>query len=189
MLSALKPSVNNLLKPLAIGFEKVGIKPNHLTVFGLLFGIISFFLISNSRLTLGAFFLLLSGLMDALDGCLARVSGQVSEFGGFLDSVLDRYVDILVLVGIGLYGIDWVIVIVAVTGSLLVSYTRARAEKVIPKCDVGFAERAERIIIICVGLVFSRYLWHAVFLVAVLSHLTALHRVVYTYLYLKRLKS
>jgi len=188
MLSVLKDYVNQLLRPLVICFERVGVKPNYLSFLGLFFGLVSFFFIVKSKLFFGAIFLLLSGFMDTLDGCLARTSNQVSNFGGFLDSVLDRYVDIIVLLGIGLYGVNWVIVLLAVTGSLLVSYTRARAEKIIPRCDVGLAERAERILILSAGLIFSKYLWYAVLAVAMLAHITAIHRVLHTYYYLKRNK-
>ncbi len=189
MLSSVKGKVNEFLKPLAICFERLGVKPNHLSFLGLIFGIFSFFFIIRSNLILGAVFLLLSGLMDALDGCLARVANQVTSFGGFLDSVLDRYVDIIVLLGVGIYGIDWIIVVLAITGSLLVSYTRARAEKIIPRCEVGIAERPERILILSAGLIFSSYLWYAVLIIAVLAHATAVHRILHTYFYLRKNKN
>jgi archaetidylinositol phosphate synthase len=111
---------------------------------------------------------------------MARNEGKTTEFGGFLDSVFDRYVDVSVFIAIGIYTVEWLLVVIALSGALLVSYTRARAEKIIPKCDVGIAERGERMILIIIGLI-TGYIWHMLVLVAILSHLTAVHRILYTY--------
>jgi len=105
---------------------------------------------------------------------------MVSNFGGFLDSVIDRYVDVIIFISLGIYGVDWLVVSIALSGSLLVSYTRARAEKIIEKCDVGIAERGERLIILFLGIV-TGYTYESVLLVAILSHITALHRIVFTF--------
>jgi len=101
-----------------------------------------------------------------------------------LDSVTDRYVDVILFISLGIYGIDWVVIALAMSGALLVSYTRARAESVIERCDVGVAERSERLLILLAGMV-TGYIYEAVLLIAFLSHVTALHRVVYTYLKIK----
>ena len=179
MLSKVKSFVSELLNPLTNQIVKTGIKPNHLTILGLLSGFFSAYLIATHRLLLGGIFILVSGFFDMLDGALARNQILVSEFGGFLDSVFDRYVDVAIFIALGIYGINWVYVTLALSGALLVSYTRARAEKIIEKCDVGIAERGERLLIIFIGILLG-YVEIAVIIVAVLSHLTAIHRIIYT---------
>ncbi len=181
MLSRVKNRTTSLLSPVTKILAKAGVKPNHLTAIGLIFGFSSALLISFGNLIEGAVAILISGLMDMLDGALARNTTKITEFGGFLDSVFDRYVDTAIFISLGIYGVDWLIVALALSGALLVSYTRARAESVISKCDVGVAERGERLIIIVIGLL-TGYIWQAVALVAFLSHTTAVHRVVYTHL-------
>lgn len=179
MLSKLKPLATEILKPVA---EVVGrhLKPNHLTVFGLFLGSVAFFLILRQELILGAIFVLLSGIFDFLDGIVARTQKMVTAFGGFLDSVVDRYVDIMVFIALGIHGVDWIAVSVAMSGALLVSYTRARAEKIIERCDVGIAERGERMLILFLAML-SGFLYEGVIAVAVLSHITVVHRILYTY--------
>jgi archaetidylinositol phosphate synthase len=134
--------------------------------------------------------LLISGFFDALDGVLARVYGKVTLFGGFLDSLLDRYADSLVLTGIilGWLAEDsslWLLGgLGAVLGSLLVSYSRARAEAAGVKMEtVGLAERAERIIIIVLAS-FLTLFWRdalrwSIVLLAVLTNLTVVQRIIY----------
>ncbi|AEA47091.1 archaetidylinositol phosphate synthase [Archaeoglobus veneficus] len=180
MLSQIKSYTTSLLTPITAVLAKAGLKPNHLTFLGLFFGFAAALLICQGMAVFGAMAVLLSGLMDMLDGALARNAGKTTPFGGFLDSVFDRYVDVAIFIALGVYGADWLIVSIALSGALLVSYTRARAEHIIPKCDVGIAERGERLLIIVAGLL-TNHIWHAVAIVAVLSHITAIHRVIHTY--------
>ena len=180
MLSAVKSRTTQILNPITDSIAKIGIKPNHLTILGLILGFASAYSIYLGKFWLSAVLLILSGAMDALDGALARNKNMVSEFGGFLDSVLDRYVDIAVFFALGFH-VGWALAVFALSGALMVSYTRARAEKIIPKCDVGIAERGERMILITIGLIFYAYLEYIILIVAILSHLTAIHRIVYTY--------
>jgi len=180
MLSKIKHRTTELLEPLTDVIVRIGLKPNHLTFLGLLVGFASAVAIAKGYAKLGALIILLSGLMDALDGALARNKGLVTKFGGFLDSVFDRYVDIAIFTSLGFYGVDWFLVILALSGALMVSYTRARAENIIDRCDVGIAERGERLIILVLGLL-TGFVWQAVVLIAVLSHLTAVHRIIHTY--------
>jgi archaetidylinositol phosphate synthase len=186
MLSRLKPVVSRFSAPVTSLIARAGLKPNHLTIMGLIFGILAAFFIAQKVILLGAILILVSSIFDMLDGALARTQEMASEFGGFLDSVIDRYVDVLIFISLGIYGVDWVIVALAMSGALLVSYTRARAEKIIEKCDVGIAERGERLLIVFFGLILG-YAGEAVLLIAVLSHLTALHRIIYTFKESKRL--
>ena len=181
MLSRVKPRVGELLKPFTERISSVGIKPNHITVLACIFGFFSaYFIISGERIP-AILFLILSGFFDALDGALARNERLKTEFGGFLDSVLDRYVDASVILAAGIYSGHVILASVAVVGALLVSYTRARAENIIERCDVGIAERGERTVILIAGLLFN-YVFHALIVIAVLSHATAIHRIIYTYI-------
>jgi archaetidylinositol phosphate synthase len=133
--------------------------------------------------------LLFSGFCDALDGVVARLYGKATVFGGFLDSVLDRYADAAVYIGIIVGGLcDPLWGMIAVIGSLLVSYSRARAEAAGTKMEsVGLAERAERMIIL-LGASLIAIFWQptavmnvAIFILAVLSNFTVLQRSLYVY--------
>ncbi len=134
-----------------------------------------------------------AGLFDMVDGRVARATSQVTRFGGFFDSVVDRYSDLALYMGLLVYyaAINrfFYIVLTAVvmTGSVMVSYSRARAENVIPKCKVGFLERPERIVLIIIGALFNRMaavLW----VIAVLSNLTVIHRMIHTWRECERLE-
>lgn len=180
MLSRIKPLTTELVSPLALRLSKLGVRPNHLTIAGLVFALVSSYLIIEGRILHATIFVLLSSLCDLLDGALARKAELTTKFGAYLDSVTDRYVDVILFISLGIYGVDWVVIAVAMSGALLVSYTRARAETIIEKCDVGIAERSERLLILLAGMI-TGYIYEAVLIIAVLSHITALHRVVYTY--------
>jgi len=175
--------------------HSIGLTPNQVSLLGVLSSLFSAYFYWSSQfetalLTVAALFLLISGFLDALDGVLARLYGEVTLFGGFLDSLLDRYADAFVLVGIILGWLTtdtplWLFPgLVALMGSLLVSYSRARAEAAGVKMEtVGVAERAERIIILSVAS-FLSLLWldalrWSVVLLAVLTNLTVLQRVVH----------
>jgi archaetidylinositol phosphate synthase len=179
MLSRLKPSLTEALKPVG-NFIGRFLKPNQITLMSLVLGILAFFLIINNKIALGAIFVLLSGIFDFLDGIVARSRNMVTDFGGFLDSVSDRYVDIMIFLALGIHGIDWLIVAIAMSGALMVSYTRARAERIIERCDVGIAERGERMIILFLAMILG-YIYEGLIAIALLSHLTAFHRIVYTF--------
>ena len=127
-----------------------------------------------------------AGLFDMVDGRVARATSRVTRFGGFFDSVVDRYSDLALYMGLLVYYASinrfFYIVLTAVvmTGSVMVSYTRARAENTIPRCKVGFLERPERIVLIIIGALFNRMaavLW----VIAVLYNLTVIHRMIYTW--------
>ncbi|PYQ54419.1 MAG: CDP-alcohol phosphatidyltransferase family protein [Acidobacteria bacterium] len=139
----------------------------------------------------GGLVALVASIFDMLDGRVARLRGRETKFGAFLDSTMDRYSDMLLYMGLLiLYArVDrtapMVLVWVAAFGSFMTSYARARAESLIPRCAVGFLERPERIVLLVVGAVFNRMsavLW----IIAVLSNVTAVQRVVYTYVELKK---
>jgi CDP-diacylglycerol--glycerol-3-phosphate 3-phosphatidyltransferase len=162
------------------------IHPNVLTFIGLLINIYAAWLLSQGGFRWAAAVVVGAGLFDMVDGRVARATSQVTRFGGFFDSVVDRYSDLALYVGLLVYYASinrfFYIVLTAVvmTGSVMVSYTRARAENTIPKCKVGFLERPERIVLIIIGALFDRMaavLW----IIAVLSNLTVIHRMIYTW--------
>lgn len=170
--------------------HSLGLTPNHVSGVGVISAIISALLYGNSLsnpslLIAATIFLLASGFCDALDGALARIYGETTVFGGFLDSLLDRYVDAIILGGIILSGLChpfWGLA--ALIGSLLVSYVRARAEAAGVKMEtVGIAERAERLIILAVASLLSviwlEALGWSIILLAILTNLTVLQRVIY----------
>ena len=190
MLTKLKERVQLLLVAEARFAHRVGLSPNLLSLIGLSAALVSAYLYWSSQfqivlLLFAALFLLVSGFFDALDGVIAILHGRVTTFGGFLDSMLDRYADALVLIGIILGGfaeISWGFF--ALIGSLLVSYSRARAEAAgIEMETIGLAERAERILILTVAglltLIWSYALWWSIVLLAVLTNLTVLQRAIY----------
>ncbi len=170
------------------------IHPNVLTFLGLVINIYAAYLFSAGHFRWAGAVVIGAGLFDMVDGRVARASGQVTRFGGFFDSVIDRYSDLALFMGLLVYYASinrfFYIVLTAIvmTGSVMVSYTRARAECTIPKCKVGFLERPERIVLIIIGALFDRMapvLW----VIAVLSNLTVVHRMIYTFQECNRLEA
>ena len=168
------------------------IHPNVLTFIGLLVNGAAAALLASHRFLAAGIVIMCAGLFDMVDGRVARETNRVTRFGGFFDSVLDRYSDLILLMGLLVYYASInrffyvVLTAVVMTGSVMVSYTRARAECTIPRCKVGFMERPERVVLIIIGAVFDRMapvLW----IIAVISNVTVIHRVLYTWWETKRL--
>jgi len=201
MLTKLKQKVQQALTAQAEAAHKIGLTPNMISALGIILAFLSAITYAlwqgyTPLLLLATAFLLLSGFCDALDGVVARLYQQTTIFGGFLDSLLDRYADAAVYIGIIIGGLTeplWGLL--ALTGSLLVSYTRARAEAAGIKMEtVGFAERAERIIILAVAGIVA-FFWQpattmtaSIILLAIFSNLTVIQRSLYAYNKLKRNK-
>jgi len=169
------------------------INPNFLTFLGLVINIGAAFLFARGQFRWAAAVVIGAGLFDMVDGRVARATDRVTRFGGFFDSVLDRYSDLALFMGLLVYYASinrfFYIVLTAIvmTGSVMVSYSRARAECTIPKCKVGFLERPERVVLIIIGALFGRMaavLW----VIAVLSNLTVIHRMIYTWQEARRLE-
>src|SRR5882724_6888190 len=169
------------------------VHPNVLTFIGLLINIWAAFLFAAGNFRWGAVIVIAAGLFDMVDGRVARQTNQVTRFGGFFDSVLDRYSDLGVLVGLLVYYASInrffyvVLTAIVMTGTVMVSYTRARAENLIPKCKVGFLERPERVVLLIIGGLFDRMapvLW----VLALLSNVTVIHRMIYTWKETKQLE-
>ena len=199
MLTKLKQKIQGMLATEAKIAHEVKLTANEITIVGVVFAFFSAFVyvkwqMNTLLLLLATALLLLSGFCDALDGVVARIYGEGTVFGGFLDSLLDRYADAVVYVGImfgGLCDFHWGLA--AIIGSLLVSYSRARAEAAGIKMEsIGLAERAERILIIA-GASLVGVFWQpvtvmnvAVILLAVLTNLTVLQRSIYVYVKTKK---
>ncbi|MCD6248329.1 MAG: CDP-alcohol phosphatidyltransferase family protein [Hadesarchaea archaeon] len=185
MLSSAREKIDPWINALARPFAEVGLGPNTLTVIGALLGSLAAVLFALQEPARAGAILLLSGFFDAIDGAVARMTGGPTLFGGILDSVLDRYVDFAILAGIIWGGLaefagqpSWFWGVLALAGSLMVSYTRARAEASgTGKLAVGIAERGERILILAVGGIIG-CVNYAVVLVAVLTHVTVAHRMI-----------
>ncbi|HVW84874.1 MAG TPA: CDP-alcohol phosphatidyltransferase family protein [Bryobacteraceae bacterium] len=169
------------------------VHPNVLTFFGLVINIWAAFLFAAGNFRWGGVVVIGAGLFDMVDGRVARETNRVTRFGGFFDSVLDRYSDLGVLVGLLVYyasiNRNFYVVLTAIvmTGSVMVSYTRARAENTIPRCKVGFLERPERVVLIIVGALFNR-MAQVLWVMAVLSNITVISRMIYTWQETKRLE-
>jgi archaetidylinositol phosphate synthase len=192
MLTKFKEKIQQTLATQATWLHNIGLKPNHLTILGIVFACLSsvfYILTQNNKffLLIAIVFLLLSGFCDAIDGILARLYKQTTQLGGFLDSLLDRYADVLVFGGIilgNLCNLLWGLA--ALCGSLLVSYSRARAEAAGIKMEsIGFMERAERLLLLIIAS-FVALFWldalnWAIILLAFLTNLTVAQRTIYFY--------
>jgi archaetidylinositol phosphate synthase len=196
MLTRLKEKVQSAIKTQAKAANKIGLTPNIISAIGILLALLSALAYTNGRqsttMAVAVVLLLLSGYCDMLDGAVARLCQKTTPFGGFLDSLLDRYADSAVYFGIifgGLCTVPWGLA--ALIGSLLVSYSRARAEAAGIKMEtIGLAERAERIIIIAAATIAEIFMAGAIeagmILLAVLTNLTVLQRSLHTYKALKK---
>jgi len=196
VLTKLKQKAQTMLIAEAKAAHKIGLTPNTISIIGVALALISAIAYAEwqnrpSYLLLATIMLLLSGFCDALDGITARLYQQATMFGGFLDSLLDRYADAMVYAGIIIGGLcDPLWGLIALTGSLLVSYSRARAEATGVKMEsVGLAERAERMIILAIASIAAIFwlpaLYWSIILLAALSNLTVLQRAFYAYKKLK----
>lgn len=191
-MTRLKKRVQSSLTTKAKLLYDMGMTPNQISLIGIFLAFLSGYFYWGARetksfLIIAPTFFLLSGFCDALDGVVARLHGKTTVFGGFLDSLLDRYADAFIFVAIiasGLSDVFWGSV--ALVGSLLVSYARARAEAAGAEMEtVGLAERAERIIILTIAS-FAAFFWPpalnlGIIILAVLTNLTVLQRTIYFY--------
>lgn len=175
-------------------FAASGVNPNLLTFIGFAINLLAAYLFAYGYFRWAGAAIILGGIFDLTDGPVARLTHRVTAFGGFFDSVLDRYSDLCLLIGLlvfyGRINRFWYVTLVAAAmiGSVMTSYTRARAENLIHSCKVGFLERPERVVLIIIGALFDRMapvLW----VIVVLSNLTVIHRLVHTYQETQRLSS
>jgi CDP-diacylglycerol--glycerol-3-phosphate 3-phosphatidyltransferase len=169
------------------------IHPNVLTLTGLAINIFAAVLFGKGMFTWAGLVVLFAGVFDMVDGEVARRTNRVTKFGAFFDSVIDRYSDMVLLLGL----VVWYakldrdfyagLVVMSLIGSIMTSYTRARAESLIPACKVGFLERPERIVLLIIGCLSNR-MGAAMWAMAILSNWTVVARICYTWKESKRLE-
>lgn len=183
MLEKIKGLVRDIFRPLTKKITNVN--PNTLTICGLVLSLVSGLLFASREILFAGIFLLASGFFDILDGEVARENNRITRFGGFLDSVCDRFADAAIIIGAMYGGLasvppfpEWFIGVLAIVGSLMVSYTRARAEAAGAGASVGIGERAVRMIIIAAGAFLYLVNW-AILLVAIISFITVFQRIAY----------
>lgn len=182
--------VTLIIQPLAYQ----GVTPNMLTGMGLLLSILTAIVIAQGFLFAGGLLVLFAGIFDMFDGAMARVRNAATTFGAFLDSTLDRYAEGIILLGLLFYAMQrpglrdplwpapheqtWMIafIYIAAVGSLLVSYTKARAEGLGIECKTGLLARPERVVLLAIGLLSQTGIW-ALALLAIFSHVTAVERI------------
>jgi CDP-diacylglycerol--glycerol-3-phosphate 3-phosphatidyltransferase len=178
-MRSVKLGFRGAVQPLALALARAGVQANWLTYLGFLLNCVVAVLVAQGWLGVGGAMFLIVNALDFLDGAVARAAGTAGAFGAFLDSVLDRYSEAVVFVGL----IAWysrqddllalVFAALALSGSFMVSYCRARAEGLGMDCEVGLLQRPERIVILGIGLMLAEYL-HPTILVAVLVALAIL---------------
>jgi CDP-diacylglycerol---glycerol-3-phosphate 3-phosphatidyltransferase len=191
--SAFGRACGKLLHVIVNAMALARMSPNFLTFMGLVINIVAAFLFGyatgdNQRRMFfyAGLVIFAAGFFDLVDGRVARASNQVTHFGAFFDSVLDRYSDAALFFGLLVFYARGnrffyvVLTALVMISSVMVSYTRARAESLISSCKVGFMERPERLVLLIIGALFNRMapvLW----VIAVLSTITVIHRMYYTW--------
>jgi phosphatidylglycerophosphate synthase len=175
-----------LLHHVVSGLAATGLTPNMFTFLGLAVNSWAAALFAMGRFRGAAGVLFLAGFLDMADGQVARRVGRVTAFGAFLDSTLDRYSDLALYMGLVVYytligrPFYMALAAVAMASSFMVSYSRARAESLIPSCKVGFMERPERLVLLILGGAFNR-MAQVLWVIATISTITVIHRVIYTW--------
>ena len=187
MLSRLIGRICKTLLDLIVAVvSSLRINPNLLTFIGFLITIYAAVQLARGKLLEAGLIIILAGIFDILDGRVARITNSVTKFGAFFDSVLDRYSDIAIFLGLMInyskgQRLTYMILSgVVLMGAVMTSYTRARAESLIPLCKVGFMERPERLVLLIIGALSNRMapvLW----IMAFFSNLTVIHRIAYTW--------
>jgi CDP-diacylglycerol--glycerol-3-phosphate 3-phosphatidyltransferase len=181
----LRKVLNQAFMPLASLLHWCRVTPNQVSLGGIVLNLVSAVLILDGQLVLAGIVYLLAGSLDLLDGVLARLAHLSSRFGAFLDSTADRISEGVVFAAIAYHfarhglPIDAALTVLALLGSLLVSYTRARAEGLGLECKVGIVTRAERVVLIALGLLLG-LLPAAIYLLVVLTGFSATQRIVHT---------
>ena len=196
-LKAFKDPVYRLIEPVVQAMVRMGVHPNAVTTIGFAATVAAGVLFHFDHVRWAGLFVLIGGVLDIFDGQVARVSKLASKFGSFYDSTLDRISEIVVFLGLlslyNQYGRDladvWMVYVIALAmgGSLMVSYSRAKAEALQLDCSVGFMQRAERVFLLGGGCLFFGLMWQGLVLkvilivLAVTTILTAIQRIVWVY--------
>ena len=188
LLGKLRARYEAAMLPVGKSLGGIGLTPNEISTISLAIAAVAGVAYAAGRPVLGAAILLISGVTDMLDGAVARARGSVTRFGAVYDPVLDRYAEFAVLFGMGIGGlVPWFWVVFGLFGMMIASYTRARAESAgrLESCRVGLAERQEKIILLVIASFlqpfFSLAMSVSVVVVGILSHITAVQRLHYTW--------
>lgn len=208
-ITALRPRLVAKLKPLADVFIRLGLTPNQISLLSLILGFACAYFFFQRAFIIGSLMLFLSGLLDLIDGTVARQQETESDFGAVIDWIVDKYVDAIVLLGIGLSGIpiasvfitlspdvvpvvDFAFITIAIVGSMMntfikpvvyaeVGYHERKNGKINdPLEGIGFFGRPETLIVLILGG-FSGYIWLSVLIVAFCTNLSAIQRIAYLY--------
>ena len=173
-----------VLQPIAAGLVRLGLTPTAVTLIGLAGNVVAAVFLSQGYMPVGGLIILLMAPMDAIDGTMARLIGQTSKLGAFTDSVTDRWSELFIFAGLLYFYLGQndrlacLLVFAAAGGSLLVSYTKSRAETLGFDCNVGLLTRLERFLVLVPGLLLNLP-WLAVAIIAVLANFTAVQRAWY----------
>ncbi len=178
----LRRQTSGILEPIARTIRVTNISPNVLTVIGFLLTVCVGGVLAAGYLQLGGVLLIAAAVFDAIDGTLARVSNRTSRFGAFLDSTLDRYSEAVTFLGLLIFytgqgsRIETILIFATLIGSLLVSYTRARAEGLGIHIKSGLFTRVERVVVLVVGLIMG-WMLPVLWILALLTNFTAVQRI------------
>ncbi len=173
-----------ITNPIVMILSKSGITPNALTFVNLALNVVAAYVIATGHFLLGGVLVLVSGLFDLLDGALARFTKQTTKFGAILDSTVDRISEAAILLGLLIWylgrggRLEIVLIFAVLIGSFLVSYIRARAEGLGWQCQVGLFTRAERVIVLAIGLLINQ-IFIALCVLVVFVFITVVQRLVY----------
>jgi archaetidylinositol phosphate synthase len=204
-ITALRPRFIRYMEPVADVFVRIGITPNQISLLSLVFGLACAICYAGRSFVLGSIFLLISALLDLVDGSVARKTDHQTKFGAIFDWIVDKYVDVLVLLGVGLSGIaiisqifpvpltaNFAVVTIAVIGSLMNTFIKPvvyaevgfkeRVEGKIedPLEGVGFFGRPETLLVLLIGGLIG-YIWVSVLIIAICANLSAIQRIWYLY--------
>jgi CDP-diacylglycerol--glycerol-3-phosphate 3-phosphatidyltransferase len=174
-----------IIQPIARLLIRLGLTPNAVTVLGFLLSAAVALVLATGRLTLAGLLLIATLAFDAVDGTMARTQGTTSRFGAFLDSTLDRWTELFLYGALVWYylqlgqDLNVLLAVAAMSTSVMVSYTRARAEGVGLSCKEGIFTRFERMVVLIIGLLFGLTPW-ALGIIAVLAGITAVQRIFVT---------
>lgn len=187
----LKAKIGDRLDPYLFNtsrlIQRMGLKPNALTFIGLVLNGLAAWALAEGEWWPGAGLIILAGFFDILDGAVARNCQETTDFGSFLDSVIDRYSDLSLLIGLFIFYsqekiiLNQVLVGLSLMGTALVPYTRAKAEAVIPQCNVGILERPERIILIFLGAAIPQIMEVILWILAIFTNVTVVQRILYAH--------
>jgi phosphatidylglycerophosphate synthase len=189
--SVISERIGNLIRGQILGIGRflanLGLTANMLTVIGLVLNGVVAIIIATGHEVVGGVLLLVASAFDMLDGAVARATGTTTKFGGFLDSTLDRYSEVVVYLGVLIFMLDTddartgaILVLISATGALLISYARARAEAAGYSASVGLVARPERVILLGICLIIGKPLW-ALWALAIATHLTAATRIIHVW--------